>query len=113
MSRDEGLISIDQVGSVELRAGRIVAAEPHPEADRLLRLQVDLGSEQRQIIAGIAEAYEPKELEGRTIVVVANLKPARLRGQVSEGMLLAATGEDGRPHLLTLDGELAPGARVS
>ncbi len=113
MSRTEGVISIEQVGRVELRVARIVAAEPHPDADRLLRLRVDLGSEQRQIIAGIAEAYAPDALLGRSIVVVANLEPARLRGQVSEGMLLAATGEDGRPHLLTLDGDLAPGAKIS
>ncbi|HHN74229.1 MAG TPA: methionine--tRNA ligase subunit beta [Acidobacteria bacterium] len=113
MSRTEGVISIEQVGRVELRVARIVSAEPHPDADRLLRLRVDLGSEQRQIIAGIAEAYAPDALLGRSIVVVANLEPARLRGQVSEGMLLAATGEDGRPHLLTLDGDLAPGAKIS
>jgi len=113
VSRTEGVISIEQVGRVELRVARIVSAEPHPDADRLLRLRVDLGSEQRQIIAGIAEAYAPDALLGRSIVVVANLEPARLRGQVSEGMLLAATGEDGRPHLLTLDGDLAPGAKIS
>ena len=113
MSREEGLISIDQVGCVEMRTARILAAEAHPEADRLLRLKVDLGGEERQVIAGIAEAYSPEELLGRSIVVVANLKPARLRGQVSEGMLLAATGEDGKPHLLTIDGDLPPGAKVS
>jgi methionyl-tRNA synthetase len=73
---------------------------------------VDLGDEQRQLVAGIAEAYEPEALVGRCIIVVANLKPARLRGIDSQGMLLAATPEGGQPILATFDVEVPPGAKV-
>ncbi len=107
------LITIDAVGEVQLRSARITHAEKHPKANRLLRLEVELGNEQRQIVAGIAEAYTPEELVGRTVVIVANLKPAKLRGVESQGMLLAATGEDGTVRLVTVDGDLAPGAKIS
>ncbi len=112
MSEGEGLVSIDEFAKLDLRAARVTGCRRHPGADRLLLLEVDLGGTTRQIVAGIAEHYAPEQLEGRTIVVVANLAPAKLRGEVSEGMLLAATGEDGVPHLLTLDRDLEPGARV-
>lgn len=87
-------IDIDQFAAVELRIGTVVAAEPHPNADRLLVLRVDLGGEERQIVAGIRAYYEPAVLVGRQVVVVANLKPAKLRGVESQGMLLAASSED-------------------
>ena len=109
----EGTISIDDFAAVKLRTAKILLAERHPDADRLLRLEVDLGSEKRQLVAGIADAYEPDSLIGRTIIVVANLKPAKLRGIESQGMLLAATDTDGKPHLVTLDGDLPPGAKIS
>jgi methionyl-tRNA synthetase len=108
-----GLIDIETFSRVQLRTAEVVECTAHPRADRLLRLQVDIGGERRQIVAGIAEAYRPDELVGRTIVVVTNLQPAKLRGEVSEGMLLAATGPDGRPALIGVDGEIAPGAKVS
>ena len=76
---------------------RVLKVEKHPNAEKLLKLQIDIGGEQRQIVAGIAPYYEPEQLEGRLIVVVANLKPAKLRGEWSHGMLLAASGADGRP----------------
>ena len=79
---------------MKLRAGRVVGAERHPNADRLLVLQVDIGEERpRTIVAGIASRYAPEELVGKQVVVVANLKPTKLRGIMSEGMLLAA-GEE-------------------
>jgi methionyl-tRNA synthetase len=87
-------IDIDQFAAVELRIGTVIAAEPHPNADRLLVLRVDLGSEERQIVAGIRAHYEPATLLGRQVVVVANLKPAKLRGVESQGMLLAASSDD-------------------
>jgi methionyl-tRNA synthetase len=87
-------IDIDQFAAVELRIGTVVAAEAHPNADRLLVLRVDLGTEERQIVAGIRAHYEPAVLLGRQVVVVANLKPAKLRGVESQGMLLAASSED-------------------
>lgn len=97
---------------VELRTARIVAAERIPQADKLLRLEVDLGNERRQLVAGIARAYEPEALIGKTIIVVANLEPARIRGVESAGMLLAAADDAGRPILATFDEPVAPGARV-
>jgi methionine--tRNA ligase beta chain len=95
---------------LDLRVGEVVDAGAHPNADRLLLLRVDLGSETRQLVAGLAGVYEPADLVGRRIVVVANLRPARLRGEVSEGMLLAAHGE-GAVGLL-LAPEAAPGTRL-
>lgn len=103
-------ISIDDFMKVELRVARIVAAEAVPKSKKLLKLQVDLGTEQRTIVAGIAEAYEPSGLAGRTIVVVANLKPVKLMGVESNGMVLAASTEGGQPILLSVEGE--PGTRV-
>ncbi|MFN7967271.1 MAG: methionine--tRNA ligase [Acidobacteriota bacterium] len=108
----EGLIEIDQFFQTKLRVAKVLVAEKHPSADKLLRLEVDLGDEKRQIVAGIAKAYLPEQLVGRTIIVVANLKPAMLRGVESQGMLLAATGPDGVPHLLGVDAEVPPGAKV-
>jgi len=108
-----GIITIDEFFRVKLRTAKVLKAEPHPNADKLLRLEIDLGDEKRQLVAGIAKAYRPEDLVGRTIVVVANLKPAKLRGLVSEGMLLAATGPDGVPHLLMPDGDVPPGSPVS
>ena len=103
-------ISIDAFMSVELRTARVIAAEAVPKSKKLLKLQVDLGTEQRTILAGIAEAYQPESLVGRTIVVVANLKPAKLMGIESNGMVLAASSETGQPVLVTVDAE--PGWRV-
>ncbi|HLS90861.1 MAG TPA: methionine--tRNA ligase subunit beta, partial [Limnochordia bacterium] len=90
----------------------VVAADKIEGADKLLKLQVDLGDEKRQIVAGIAQHYQPEELVGKTIVVVANLKPAKLRGEISEGMLLAATDDSGRLSLVTLEHDLPAGSVV-
>jgi len=94
---EQPLISIDDFAKVQLKAGTVLAAEKHPKADKLLILQVDVGEDApRQIVAGIAAVYPPETLVGRQIVIVANLQPARLRGEVSQGMLLAADmGETG------------------
>jgi methionyl-tRNA synthetase len=92
---DTGSIAIDDFQRIQLRSGRVIAAEKHPKADKLLVLKVDLGEPTpRQIVAGIAAKYAPDELVGRTVVVVANLKPAKLRGVESQGMLLAAGGQE-------------------
>jgi methionyl-tRNA synthetase len=98
----------------DLRVAQIVAAERVAGADRLLRLDVDLGSEQRQLVAGIAAFYSPEQLVGRKIVVVANLEPARIRGLESQGMLLAAGGRaaDAALGLLTVDEAIPNGTRV-
>jgi methionyl-tRNA synthetase len=87
------MITIEQFQQVELRVATVTEAGPHPNADRLLVLKVDLGGEQRQIVAGIRAHYEPASLVGTQVVVVANLAPATLRGVESQGMLLAASAE--------------------
>jgi methionine--tRNA ligase beta chain len=105
-------ISIDQFRNVELRVATITAAAPHPNADRLLVLTIDLGSEQRQLVAGIRAHYEPQDLIGKQIVVVANLEPATLRGVESQGMLLAASDSQGRLAIVSPEKPIAPGAQV-
>jgi methionine--tRNA ligase beta chain len=99
-----------ELAPLDLRIARVIEAREHPNADRLIVLDIDLGDERRQLVAGIAGKYEFDELTDRRIVVVANLKPARLRGEESQGMLLAAQGED-RLGLLFADGE--PGTRLT
>ena len=89
------MITIEQFQQVELRVGIVKEAVAHPKADRLLVLKVDLGTEERQIVAGIRAHYEPESLVGTQVVVVANLAPATLRGVESQGMLLAASSEGG------------------
>lgn len=84
------MIGIEEFGKVKLRVAEILAAEPVPKADKLLKLTVSLGGETRQVVSGIAPYYQPEELVGRHVVLVANLKPAKLRGVRSEGMVLAA-----------------------
>jgi methionyl-tRNA synthetase len=106
------LIPIDDVARVKLKVAKIVEAEPVPDADRLLKLQVEIGDERRQLVAGIAEHYAPADLEGKLVIVVANLQPAKIRGIESRGMVLAA--KKGKVlRLLTVDGELPSGAAVS
>ncbi len=105
-------ISIDDFAKVELRVAQVLVAERIPKADKLLRLEVDLGNEKRQILAGIAQYYEPEKLIGRKIVIVANLAPRKMRGLESQGMLLAASLEDGAPVLAGFLEEVPLGARL-
>ncbi|MFS8534516.1 MAG: methionine--tRNA ligase [Limnochordales bacterium] len=105
-------IDIAAFQKVDLRVARVLAAERIQGADRLLKLQLDLGFEKRQVVAGIAQHYRPEELVGRNLIVVANLKPAKLRGELSQGMILAATGPDGRVVVLTTAADVAPGSKV-
>ena len=105
-------ISIDEFAKVQLRVAKVLTAERVPKSKKLAKLWIDLGSEQRTIVAGIAEAYEPETLVGRTIVIVANLKPAKLMGIESNGMVLAASGDDGKPMLLSVDGAAEAGTRI-
>ena len=105
------MITIEEFARIQLRTARVIAAERHPRADRLLRLEVDLGDERRQIVAGIAGHYRPEELVGKTVVIVANLRPAVIRGVESQGMVLAAE-DDGRVALLTTDRPVTEGSRV-
>jgi methionyl-tRNA synthetase len=106
-------ITIDDFAKVELRVAQVLVAEPVKGADRLLRLEVSLGDEVRQIVAGIAEAYEPEKLIGRKVVIVANLQPRKLRGLESNGMIVAASlGEKGKPVLAGFLEDVEIGARL-
>ena len=105
-------ITIDDFIKVELRVAKVLAAERVPKSKRLLKLSVDVGTEQRTLVAGIAEAYEPEALVGRTVVIVFNLQPATLMGVESNGMVLAASPEGGKPMLLSFEDPPPPGTRV-
>lgn len=104
-------LSIEQFSQVELRTALVREAARVEGTDRLMRLLVDLGTEERQILAGIGGYYEPEDVVGRTVIMVANLEPATIRGVESNGMLLAAS-LDGKLTLLTTDQDIGPGARV-
>jgi methionyl-tRNA synthetase len=104
-------ITIEDFAKIDLRVARVVEASAIEGADRLLRLVVDLGGETRQLVAGIKKTYLPEALVGKHIIVVANLKPAELRGVQSRGMLLAASTDEG-PIVATFEKEVAPGSKV-
>jgi methionyl-tRNA synthetase len=105
-------LSIDDFMKVDLRVARVVAAERIPNSRKLLKLEIDLGTERRTIVAGIAEAYEADALVGRSIAIVANLKPAKLMGVESNGMVLAASPDGGKPILLSFDGDVGVGTKI-
>lgn len=104
-------ISIDDFGAVDLRVGKVVACEKIPKAKKLLKLQIDLGTETRQVVSGISQYYEPQDLVGKSVVVVTNLKPVKLCGVESKGMILAASDGNGNLQVVFADG-MAPGSRV-
>jgi methionyl-tRNA synthetase len=106
-------IGIEDFAKVELRVAQILVAERIPKADKLLRLEVDLGYEKRQILAGIAQYYEPEKLIGRKVVIVANLAPRKMRGLESNGMIVAASvGDQGAPVLAGFLEDVPVGARL-
>ena len=107
-------ITIDEFMKIQLKTAKVISAERVPKSEKLLKLQVSLGegAEQRQIVAGIGKKYEPEALIGKTIVIVANLKPAKLMGIESNGMVLAASPENGKPMLLGFETAPEPGTRV-
>ncbi len=102
-------ITIDTLKTADLRVARIESAERVEGSEKLLKLRVSLGDEERQIIAGIGATHEPNDLVGREIVVVANLAPRMMMGLESQGMLLAATDEEGRPVLIAPTRDVPPG----
>jgi methionyl-tRNA synthetase len=105
-------IKYDDFGKIDLRVAKVLEARPHPNADKLMLLQIDLGDVQKQIVAGIRAHYTPEQLVGRRIVIVNNLEPAVLRGETSNGMLLAASSGDKVVLLQPDDPEALPGSRV-
>jgi methionyl-tRNA synthetase len=108
----DGKISIEDFAKVELRVGQVKVAERVKGADKLLRLEVDLGTEVRQVVAGIAEAYAPETLVGRKVVIVVNLAPRKLRGLESNGMIVAASPEGGKPVLASFLEDVPVGTRL-
>lgn len=117
-SADKPQISFEQFSQVDLRVATVTAAEAHPNADRLLKIQLDDGTESgRQVCAGIRAWYDPQELVGKQVVIVANLEPRKIRGELSEGMILAATsdtpGGEADIVLLGLDRPAKAGSTVS
>lgn len=108
-----GKISIEDFAKVEMRVGEILSAEPVAGAQKLMKLTVDIGSEVRQVVAGIAEHYKPEKLVGMKVVIVTNLQPRKLRGVESNGMIVAASvGPNGRPVLVTFNEDVEVGARL-
>jgi len=105
-------ISIEDFQKIQLKVAKVLTAERVPKSNKLLKLQVDLGSEQRQIVAGIGKKYAPEDIVGKTIVVVANLKPAKLLGVESQGMVLAAGGKDVLGLVTLVESEIDPGTQV-
>ena len=109
-----GVISFDEFTKIKLRVGRVVEAGEHPNADKLVVLKMDLGDEQRQLVAGLKGYYTPEQLVGKNLIVVTNLAPRKMRGVESQGMLLAAvTPDQSQVVILTTESEIPPGSAVS
>ena len=107
-------INYDDFAKIDLRVATVVECRAHPNADKLLVLQVDLGTERRQICAGLRQHYQPEQLVGKQIIVVANLAPRQMRGEVSDGMLLAATDPaTGKVIIMSPAENVSPGSKVS
>src|SRR5829696_2410959 len=113
MDTTSSTIQYDDFAKLDLRIATVLECKPHPNADKLLVLQIDLGDEKRQICAGIRAHYPPEQLVGKQIVVVANLEPRQLRGEISQGMLLATHDQaSGRVVILGPTDAVAPGSKV-
>lgn len=109
-----GTISFDEFLKVKMRVGKVIEANDHPNADKLIVLKVDLGDEQRQVVAGLKGHYTLEQLIGRNLIIVTNLAPRKMRGTESQGMLLAAsTPDQSQVIVLTTGSEIAPGSAVS
>lgn len=106
------MVNIDDFRKIELKLAQIKEVKEHPNADKLYLIQVDVGGELKQVVAGIRKAYTKEELVGKKVIVVNNLEPAIIRGETSNGMLLAASDEQGMA-LLTVEREIALGAKIS
>ena len=114
VSDEKAQITIDDFAKLDLRVAKVLAAEKVEKSDKLLKLRLRVGAEERQVVSGIARHYSPEELVGKTVVLVANLKPARLRGIESQGMILAAASEDDSLlSLITVDKDISDGTKVS
>ena len=111
--RGFGTIAIDDFAKVQLVTAKVTACERVPKSDKLLKETLDVGGETRTVVSGIAQWYTPEEMVGKTVVLVKNLAPRKMRGVVSEGMLLCASDKDGNLKLITVEGgDFAPGAEI-
>ncbi|MCE4614934.1 MAG: methionine--tRNA ligase subunit beta [Desulfurococcales archaeon] len=109
----QDVIEYSDFAKIDLRVGKVVEAEPVPNSRKLIRLIVDLGEEKRQILAGLARWYKPEDFLGKEVIVTANLKPKRMAGLVSQGMVLAAgCSEESKPILLTVEEDVKPGEKI-
>lgn len=106
------LISIDTFKQIDLRVAEVLEAEKVPKADKLLKLKIRVGNEERQLVAGIAQHYQPEQITGKKVVIVANLEPAKIRGIESQGMILAASTDEGTLSVVSPEREMASGAKV-
>lgn len=113
MSRNLDEISFEEFIKVDLRVGVIVSAESLEGYKKILKITVDIGDERRVIMSGIAKYYRPEEIVNKNVIVCTNLAPRKFGAQTSNGMLLAATNEDGKPVLLTIMEDIKPGSQVS
>lgn len=113
MESTTNTIQDDDFAKLDLRVATVVECTPHQNADKLLVLQIDLGGERRQICAGLRQHYQPEDLVGKQIVVVANLAPRQMRGEPSQGMLLAASDSDGRVIVISPSQPVSAGSKVS
>ena len=114
MAGSENGIAFEDFTKVDIRVAKILEAEDHPNADKLLVMKADFGTEQRQLVAGIKGHYKPEDIVGKSIVVVTNLKPRAVRGVDSQGMLLAAVTEgETQIALIIVDGDVPPGTKVT
>jgi methionyl-tRNA synthetase len=105
------MITYEDFSKLDLKVGKIIEAEVHPNADKLYLLKVDIGEKVIQLVAGIRLSYTPEDLKGKPAAILTNLEPREIRGVVSEGMLLAAQGSQGT-RILTIDGEVEVGSRI-
>ncbi|WP_458743141.1 methionine--tRNA ligase subunit beta [Candidatus Nitrosocosmicus sp. T] len=113
MNENEKKITFEEFSKVELKVGRVLSAEILPGYKKILRLIVDLGSEEREIMSGLAKHYQPDELVNKNVIVCTNLEPRKFGDQVSDGMILAVTNDSGRPILLTVVEDINPGCQIS
>ncbi len=111
-SKTENLISYDDFMKTQLKVAEVISAEKIEKSKKLLKLKVKLNSEERQLVAGIAESYKPEDLIGKKVVIVANLKSAKIMGVESRGMILAAEKENGELQILSVDNSVSSGTRV-
>jgi tRNA-binding protein len=113
MSETENKITFEEFSKVELRVGKILSAENLPGYKKILRLTVDLGGEKREIMSGLAKHYQPEDIVNKNVIVCTNLEPRKFGDEVSDGMILAASSENGRPILLTVVEDTIPGTQIT